>query len=130
VKIKSKLPGDDMDMWVSPDVLHYKQLTAVNSQYTKQGLIKALAEKGAAGMPVRVKKTEHGTGIQVDLVKSEVRANAPGLFSLTGYKRNEMAPSANGDAQEMIKKIQNMTPEERQQFLEEMRKKQQQSQQH
>jgi hypothetical protein len=102
------------DIWVSTDVPNYKQYLKVKSKYTTVGLFKAVAAKGVMGFPVRTIATERGKRIQIDVVKAEQRANDPALFTLSGN-------SAEAD---MMNKIKSMTPEERQKFIDELRKKQ------
>jgi len=110
------------EFWVSTEVLNYKMYMGVKSKYTSEGLFKALAKAGALGFPVRTKVTERGKSMQIDLVKAEARNNDPALFSLEGYTKSGIAGSGTTGSQEDMKRIQNMTPEERQKFIDELRK--------
>jgi hypothetical protein len=125
VKVRKITSVNEEDIWVSAEVLNYKQYTSIKSKYTSHGLLKALAAKGVAGFPVRTIAAERGKNIQIDLMKLEQRNNDASLFSLGGYTRAGVpggTTGASSDVQDMMKKIQNMNPEERQKFIEEMRK--------
>jgi hypothetical protein len=124
VKLKRKTQTTDEDVWVSTEVLNYKMYTSVKSKYTSAGLFKAMADKGAIGFLVRITTQERGTTMQVDLVKSEMRSNPASLFSLDGYTKQETASTGanpSSSQQDMVKKIQSMTPEERQKFIDQLR---------
>jgi Domain of unknown function (DUF4412) len=125
IQIKMKDPKLDQDMWLSTEVLNYRSFESAKSMYTTSGLYKAFAAKGVAGFPVRIKAVQSGDNVQIDLVKAEVRKCDVSLFSLAGYKKEEAAPagSAPADLQEMAKKLQSMTPEERQKMIEKLREK-------
>jgi hypothetical protein len=127
VRVKrAKSPGSE-EIWVSTEVLNYKQYLSIKSKYTTHGLLKAMEAKGATGFPVRTVASERGKNIQVDLVKIEQRDNPANLFTLDGYTRAGVPGGATGasqDVQDAMKKIQDMSPEERQKFIEELRKKQ------
>ena len=123
VKVLRKGSTQAEEMWTSKDVIDYSSFLTAKTKYTgRDNLNKALAAKGADGFPVRVKSAEHGTDIQMDLVKAEKRSNPASLFSLTGYAKSASPAAGSGQTQqEMIQKIQNMTPEERQKFIEQMK---------
>jgi hypothetical protein len=122
VKLKKKTQTAEEDVWVSTEVLNYKQYLSVKSKYTSAGIFKAIQAKGAEGFIVRVMASERGHSMQVDLVKSELRNNDASLFSLDGYKKESaIAAGAESAAQDVMQKMQNMTPEERQQFIEALR---------
>lgn len=125
VKVRRSNSPNQEDIWISTEVLNYKQYLTVKSKYTTQGLLKALAAKGALGFPVRTIAAERGKNIQVDLVKMEQRTNDATLFSLDGYTKSGPPGGAMGasqDVQDAMKKIQDMSPEERQKFIDELRK--------
>lgn len=127
VKVKRGNFPNEEELWVSTEVLNYKQYMGAKTKYTTQGMMKALSAKGATGFPVRTLATERGKKIQIDLVKIEQRDNPATLFSLDGYNRAGAPGGVTGasqDVQDAMKKIQNMTPEERQKFIEELRQKQ------
>lgn len=123
IKVKRKDMPDLQDIWVSTEILNYKKYMSVRSKYASEGFMKALLAKGVDGFPVRLNMSEHGNQVQVDLVKYEQRSIDPSLFSLAAYHASQR-PAAGGNAQtqEMMQRIQNMSPEERQKFIEEMRK--------
>jgi Domain of unknown function (DUF4412) len=123
VKIMHKGSSVIEEMWTSKDVADYSALINAKTKFTgRLNLNKALAEKGADGFPVRIKTAERGMNVQVDLVKAEKRNFLASLFSLDGYAKSS-APSMGGgmSQQEMLQKIQNMTPEERQQYIEQLK---------
>ena len=123
---RGKFPNEE-DLWVSTEVPNYKQYISIKTKYTTQGLMKALSAKGALGFPVRTIAAERGKKIQIDLVKMEQRDNPSTLFSLDGYTKAGAPGGATGaspEVQDVMKKIQSMTPEERQKFIDDLRKKQ------
>lgn len=112
-----------LEMWNTTEIAGYAEYAGIKSKYTgKDNMLKAMQAKGAAGFPVRVKAAEKNYTMQMDLVKAEKRSNPSSLFSLSGYTKSRevnYAPGT-GDMQEMIKKIQNMTPEEQEQWIKQM----------
>lgn len=131
VKINGK---QRQEMWTTKDIAGYADFSKVRTKYTGQdNLYKALAAKGAEGMPVRVKMSERGQIVQLDLVKAEKRSNPASLFSLSGYAKSNNPsglPNIEGmpDMQEMMKKLQNMTPEEREEMMKKLKEMYQQQQ--
>ena len=131
IKLTLRSSGANEDVWLTAELPNYKQYMSVRSKFTSDGFFKALTAKGVAGFPVRMKVTEHGGSMQVDMVKAEMRNNPASLFSLSGYKNESASAGTNGssampaDAQEVAKKFRSMTPEERQKFLDDLRKQQQ-----
>ena len=127
VKLKLKSATSEQEMWLSTEVLNYKMYQSVKSKYTNNGLFKALEAKGVTGFPVRTMATEQGGSMQIDLVKAQMQNFSPATFSLTGYQKEAAAPATSvpADIQEMVKKMQSMTPEERQKMIEKIRESQQ-----
>lgn len=125
IKLKMKTSSVEEEMWLSTEVVNYKAYESVKNKYTNTGIYKAFAAKGVSGFPVRTKATEQGGSMQIDLVKAELRKCDASLFSLAGYKKEEAAPAGTmpAELQEMAKKLQNMTPEERQKMIEKLREK-------
>jgi len=112
------------ELWTTKDIVGYADFSKIKTKYTgKDNLYKALAAKGADGMPVRIKADEHGQSMQMDLVKAEKR-NSPGaLFSLSGYSKSENdfgGIMGNEGMQQMMEKLQNMTPQEREEMVKQM----------
>jgi len=108
------------ELWTTKDIAGYADFSKVKSKYTgKENMYKALAAKGADGMPVRIKIEERGHGMQMDLVKAEKRNNPAGLFSLSGYtKGNGFSGMPGGEGmQEMMEKLKNMSPQEREEMM-------------
>ena len=122
VKVVHKSGAQTEEMWTSTEVVDYSAFLTAKTKFTgRENLNKALAAKGATGFPVRIKTSEHGMDIQVDLVKAEKKNNPASLFSLDGYTKSGV--TTNGmSQQELIQKLQNMTPEEREKFKEDMMK--------
>ncbi len=117
VNINGKLREE---MWTTKDITGYADFSKIKTKYTgKDNMYKALAAKGADGMPVRIKMQEHGQSIQMDLVKAEKRNNPASLFSLTGYtKGSGFSGMPGGESmQEMMEKLQNMTPQEQEEMM-------------
>jgi hypothetical protein len=129
VKIKEKDSGNEQEMWTTTDIEDYMGFSKIKSKYTgKSNLFKLLKDKGADGFPVRIKTNENGAEIQVDIVKAEKRNNPASLFSLDGYNKTDTPDLGIGGDQlkQMMKKLQDMTPEERDRYIEEMKKMYQQ----
>ncbi len=129
VKINRKGEKTGMEMWTTTDIEGYAEYSKIKTQYTgKDNLLKALEAKGAKGFPVRIKTAEENHPMQIDLVKAEKRSNPSALFSLAGYTKSAgYHPSTiDNNAQEMLKKIQNMTPEEREKWIQQMQDQYQQ----
>lgn len=115
VSVKKKGSKSAEEMWTTTELADYADYSKIKSKYTgKDNLYKALKAKGAAGFPVRIKTTEQGQNIQIDLVKAEKKSTPASLFSLSGYtKGNSMSAMPAGiDVQQMMKSMQNMTPEQ------------------
>lgn len=122
IKMKKGTSKTDEDVWVSANVPNYKQYMNIKSKYTSAGFFKAMAAKGVSGFPVRMVLPENEHKVQVDLAKAELRDNPASMFSLKGYKRGGAPMESPEDVMNKIKK---MTPDERKQFLDEVRKNQQ-----
>jgi hypothetical protein len=125
IKVKKGQSPNLEDLWVSTEVVNYKLYATIKSKYTSEGLLKAMEAKGVSGFPVRTVAIDHGQSIQIDLVKAEPRTNPASLFSLAGYTKAGAPGGVSGSsqqAQDAMKKIQTMTPEERQKFIEQLRK--------
>lgn len=122
VKVKVKGQKNEMEMWTTKDIAGFADYASLKSKFSQPSMYKALEDKGAAGMAVRVKTVEGGNGVQLDLVKAEKRNNPAALFSLDGYTKGASFDfSKPGNVQEMMQQIQNMTPEQRKAFEEQMK---------
>jgi hypothetical protein len=129
VKVKRKDSKVEQEMWLTTEIKDYAAFASAKTKYTgRQSLMKALEAKGVAGFPVRILVNEHGNDVQIDFVKAEKKDNPASLFSLDGYTKS--AGAAGGvNMQEMMQKMQNMTPEERKAFIEQMKQQNQGSHQ-
>jgi len=127
VKIKRKDSKLEQDMWVSTEVVDYGTFMKAKTKFTgRENLYKALEAKGATGFPVKIVTSAQGNEIEIDFVKAEKRNNPSSLFSLEGYTKG--SGGTGGSMQDMIQKMKDMTPEERQKAIDQM--KQQYQQQH
>ncbi|MDZ4846139.1 MAG: DUF4412 domain-containing protein [Chitinophagales bacterium] len=123
VNVKRKSSKTSEDMWMTTDIVDYADYAKIKSKYTgKDNLNKALEAKGAAGFPVRIKTVEQGMTMQIDVVKAEKKTNPASSFTLDGYKKAVAATSmpAGLDVNELMKNMQNMTPEQMEQFQKQM----------
>lgn len=119
IKIKKKGGKDLMEWWTTTDINGYADFAKIKTKYTAKGnLMKAIEAAGALGAPVRIKTTEGGESMQIDLVKAEKRNNSATLFSLSGYTKGASYTVPTMDPS----KMKDMTPEERQKMIEEMMK--------
>ncbi len=112
------------EMWTTRDIAGYADFSKIKTVYTgKDNLYTALAAKGAEGMPVRIKTTQSGREVQLDLVSAEKRNIPATMFTLNGYTKGSGLMQIEGmpDMQEMLKKIQNMTPAEKEAMLKKMK---------
>ena len=111
-----------MHWWVSTDVKGYSEMADMKNRYINgSAATKAMAEKGVQGFPVRMKMGGDKMEMQMDLVKAEMMDIPESKFSLEGYtKQDRPSPMMPGGVD--MQKIQNMTPEERQKFIEQMQK--------
>jgi uncharacterized protein DUF4412 len=129
VKVKRKDSKVEQELWVTTEIHDYAAFMNAKTKYTgRQSLNKALEAKGVMGFPVRILVNEHGSDVQIDFVKAEKKDNAASLFSLDGYTKSGGQPGG-AAMQEMMQKMQNMTPEERKAFIEQMRQQNQGSHQ-
>jgi hypothetical protein len=135
VKILNIKKKTEQDYWTSTEVAGYSDYMKIKTKYTgNAGLTSALTSKGALGFPVRIKGTERAGTFQLDLVKADKQGIPASLFSLDGYTKagssTSQSSSAPASQQEMIQKMQNMTPEERQKYIQQMVQQKQQNQPH
>jgi hypothetical protein len=111
------------EIWTTKDIDGYSNFAKMKSKYTGQeNMFTALADKGAEGMPVRMKVSEHENTMQMDLVKAE-KLNVPfSKLSLDGYTKGTNTGTSRTvpSQQEMIQKFQNMTPQEREEMIKQM----------
>ena len=125
VQILRKGSKTPQEYWTSKEVVNYTDMMKMKTKYTgKDNMMKALEAKGANGFPVRIKTTEQGNSIQIDLMKAEKKSNPASLFSLSGYTKSQTGTfiPAGIDIQQIMKDVQNMTPEEREKWMQEMQK--------
>lgn len=128
VKVLNKSTNKQTEMWTSTEVINYASLKTIRNKYIDgSDLFKALEAKGAAGFPVRVTSTDHDRPFQMDLVKAEKREIDNSLFSLDGYTRTASFNTGTNNGspvydQQKIDPLKNMTPAERQQYIQDLQK--------
>lgn len=128
IKVKNKRTQKVTDMWMSKDIVGYASYTSVKSQYfSGAGFFNKLKEKGADGFVARmVVKGDRGETMQMDLVKAEKRDIAASMLSLDGYKKTAGHQMPGGYTVPDAQELQNMTPEQRQQYIKQMQQQYQQ----
>jgi len=121
VTLKGKsAKGGLIHWWVSKDVKGYTELKKMKTRHlNSNSTYKALEEKGVEGFPVRIKMGGR-MEMQMDLVKAEQMDIPPSKFSLDGLTKQEGMPMLPGGLD--VQKLQNMSPAERQKFMEQMQK--------
>ena len=115
------------DYWTSTEVPEYEKYSKENSggKYMASGSeYAALAKGGAGGFIVKtIAKGGREGDVTLELVKFEKKENPSSLFEIpTDYKPATFSSPANSQPAIDAQKIQNMTPEERQKYIEEMKK--------
>jgi len=104
-------------------------IRAMQRRGDSSGLVKSLADAGLEGFPIRwVTHAEHGRGgdVTVELVSAKKQSVPASTFEIpSGYTKSEsMMPFSNPEIDRRMKEaLEKMTPEQRRQF-EEMMKKQ------
>ncbi len=130
----------ESEWWTSKDIagLNYEAMRGLTRRggSSDEGLFKALRDAGADGFIVKMVTREKGNPNPVatmELTKVERKSLSPSLFEVpAGYTKQEgmmgaMGVMAGPEAQEQMRKaMENLTPEQRKQ-LEEMMKRQQQN---
>jgi len=133
-------PGDnsDMEVWTTKDILGLSYESMRGLMRRRAGdddstMIKALRDVGADGFFVKMITREKGKAeplMTMELTKAEKKSISASMFEVPpGYTKQEGVMGAAGvvspeAAEQMRKAMENMTPEQRKQ-LEEMMKKQQ-----
>ncbi len=117
------------DMWTSKDIPDYANYKPKGQKYMGNAkLYKALEDNQADGFPVKsVYKAQGGRegSVTVELVTFEKKSLSADLFQIPAdYKKQESASYTPG-TMPSASDIQNMTPEQRQKFVEQMKQMQQ-----
>jgi hypothetical protein len=124
VKVMDKRTQKVTEMWLSKDIPNYASFASVKTKYLGgEKLFAQLKDKGADGYAVRILMNDERTGqIELALVKAERRNIDESMLSLDGYtKGTSAAPGKPGGIDP--EQIKNMTPEERQKFIQDMKAK-------
>jgi hypothetical protein len=124
VKLKGSTSAAEEEMWLSTEVVNYAKYKTIASKYASDNMYKSFIAKGVDGFPTRIKAGEHGHTMQMDLVKSENRALAASLFSLDGYTKaaGGAAAATRQDVRGMTQKIQEMTPQQREKWVDSLKR--------
>ena len=125
VTVLNKKTQHSSEMWLSKDVKGYADYTVVKSKYLGGSkFFAALKAKDAEGFVVRMEvTTDRGGTMQMDLVKAEKKDIDGSVFSLDGYTKSAGNSSPGGVERPNVQQLQNMTPEERKKYIEDMKAK-------
>ena len=108
-------------MWTTKEIPDYAEIIKFKSRYTSNDDIStALRTKDAEGFPVRMIMHEKERNMQMDLVKAQKTTVDDKLFSLDGYTKSAGPMGMPGGLD--MSKLKDMTPEERQKVMEQMKK--------
>ncbi|MFL5765449.1 MAG: DUF4412 domain-containing protein [Bacteroidia bacterium] len=120
--------GEVSEYWTTKEIAEYEQYAGKgdNKYMGSSSMYEALKKQNADGFIIKsYMKDPRGGDFTMELVKIEKKELAKALFTIPAdYKLNQNAAIAPGNpAQNIdIQKIQNMTPEERAKYIEEMKK--------
>lgn len=120
IQVQKKGDKHKSDYWLSKEVKGYAQMKKIKGKYlAESNLMKSFEKKGWDGYPVKmIMGTEEGQ-MQMELVKAEEVQVPLSKFSLDGFTKSQMPMMP----QQMdVEKIKNMSPAERQKWMEEMMK--------
>ncbi|MCW3121028.1 MAG: hypothetical protein JWQ38_520 [Flavipsychrobacter sp.] len=119
VNIVYKKTGHKNQMWLSRDIPGYASYTSVEDNYLGGSeFFDKLKAKGADGFVVRMLiNGGRSEQIQMDLVKAEKKNIDAGMFSVSGYTKSATPANMTAD------QLKSMTPEQRQEYLKQMRER-------
>lgn len=126
-KVKIKIDGEEQWMWISKDVVGYSTFTSMrNKEWDMDALFKALKAKGVEGFPVKMQQTTEGFTTTMEMVKAEQKPLDTKLFIIPAdYKKQAaLSPGIQGMPQIDPAKLMQMSEEEREKFLQEIKKQQ------
>ena len=118
------------DMWTTKEIPGYQNFSGIktNKYLSDENVWQQMKTKGADGAPVRMRAAEHGSEMQLDLMKAE-KADIPAdkLQIPSGYKEApafvstmiEAGKAAYYTQEELMK----MTPAERERYMQELKEK-------
>jgi hypothetical protein len=122
ITLKEKENGQVIHFWLSEEVKGFGEMKKAKAKYlADEKMYKALKSKGVDGFPVKMKMAHQGMEVEMDLEKAEEMDVPNEKFSLQGYTKEEGMPGMPPGLD--FEKIKDMSPAERQKFLEEMMKK-------
>lgn len=119
--------GEVYEMWNSKEVLQYSDFSQAltSAKYMgSEALQKALVQKSADGFPVKLTYTDKEGTFTSELTRISSETPAPGAFEIpAGYTESKSATtSPSGPATIDPAQIMNMTPAEREKYIEGMKK--------
>jgi hypothetical protein len=140
------LEGMATEMWTAKDFLDYETFSRLQIRHGgsagRSGLVKALKDAGAEGMPLKyVSTTPEGIKTTMEVLKAERKSLPASTFEIPpGYTKSEgglmdMMGGATGPQSEEVRKkmdetmqrlnesLKNMTPEQRQRFQDLMKQR-------
>lgn len=122
--VKVKQEGKINDMWVSKDVTGYASMSVKNEFMKSDELNAALKAKNVEGFPVKFTSTDDGMTMTMVLTEVVAKTIGDDLFQIpAGYtKKANAMMMPGGQSVPDMQKLQNMTEEEREKYLEQMRK--------
>lgn len=126
-KVKIKIDGEEQWMWISKDVTGYSTFASMrNKEWDIDALFKALKAKGVEGFPVKMQQTSEGFTTMMEMVKAEQKPLDAKLFIIPAdYKKQAaLSPGIQGMPQIDPAKLMQMSEEEREKFLQEIKKQQ------
>ncbi|MFA7381125.1 MAG: DUF4412 domain-containing protein [Bacteroidia bacterium] len=124
-KVKIKIDGEEQWMWISKDVTGYSMFASMrNKDWDMDALFKALKAKGVEGFPVKMQQTEEGFTTSIEMVKAEQKPLDAKLFIIPAdyKKQTTLSPGIQGMPQIDPAKLMQMSEEEREKFLQEIKK--------
>jgi hypothetical protein len=127
-KVAAGTATENMEFWTTKDISEYEKYAGKgdNKYMGTSAMYEALKKQGADGFIIKSFVTDsRGGDFTMELVKIEKKDVPASLFTVPAdYKLSANPTMTPGNpAQNIdIQKIQNMTPEEREKYIEEMRK--------
>lgn len=110
------------NLWLSKDIPDYRAYFEVKNKYLNSpNMFTALKAKDAEGFVIRMSIDERGNQVEMNLVKAEKRTLDASMFSLHGYTKTETFSPVGGPTSVDVQKLQNMTDEERKQYIEQLK---------
>ena len=114
------------EFWITTEIPDYGKYTAFhkgNKYMGNENIYTALTNKGLAGFPVKtLTKDERNGNISIELTKLEKQQMDEVKFTVPADYTKRIGPVIPSTPSVDMSKLQNMTPEERQKYLENLKK--------